>query len=88
MKELLHFTHYGSAGCISMLPVIEKLLLDNPEIIYTKIDVSEDPATYEYYSRAYALPAVFPAFIGLVDNKLQDGHIGTATQLILESLVN
>ena len=71
-----------------MTAIIDKLIIENPDIKYTKIDSQSDEGIYKYYTSKYNLPVFFPIFIGLVDNTMQDGHIGTATQLMLESLVN
>lgn len=87
MKELLHFTMDNSIVCEQMVPVISSLLDKNPDIKYTKINVNDDKSLYLYYSKKYSMPAC-PAFIGLVDGVVQDGHVGFATELILESLVN
>jgi thiol-disulfide isomerase/thioredoxin len=87
MKEIVHFTTTNSAICDQMKPAIEKLLSQCPDINYTKINVDEDAALFNFYSSKYALP-YFPAFLGLVDGKVQDGHLGFASSLILEALVN
>jgi hypothetical protein len=71
-----------------MVDTINKLVKENPDIIYNKINSESDAGLYQYYTKKYGLPAVFPIFIGIVDGVMQDGHIGTATELILESLVN
>ena len=85
-KELIHFTQPNSEVCAAMEPVIKKLVKDNPDITYVKIDVSQDKELYEYYYKKYPINYC-PAFLGIVDGKVQDGHVGEATQLILESLV-
>jgi hypothetical protein len=87
MKELIHFTMNGSTVCEDMEPVIAKMLAENPDIQYTKINVDEDASLYKFYSLKYNLSHC-PAFLGLVDGKVQDGHIGFAPLLVLESLVN
>jgi thiol-disulfide isomerase/thioredoxin len=87
MKEIIHFTMAGSTVCKEMQPIIDKLIQDNPDIKYTTIDVFEDDKLYLYYSKKYSMNTC-PSFLGLVDGKVMDGHVGSATQLILESLVN
>lgn len=87
MKELLHFTRNGSNTCEQMLPTIERFIVDNPDISYTKINVDDDKALYSFYAKKYDL-SICPAFIGLVDGKVQDGHLGFAPLLILEALVH
>lgn len=86
MKEIIHFTAKSSTDCIDMLPEIKKFLTNNPAIIYSKIDIDLDANIYDFYSKKYPGLSV-PSFIGLVDGLVQDGHVGKATSLILESLV-
>jgi thiol-disulfide isomerase/thioredoxin len=85
-KELIHFTQPDSEVCAAMEPIINKLVKENPDIKYVRIDVSKETELFEYYNSKYPINYC-PAFIGIVDGKVQDGHIGQATQLILESLV-
>tara|TARA_B110000483_G_C18162797_1_gene529986 strand:+ start:1478 stop:1744 length:267 start_codon:yes stop_codon:yes gene_type:complete len=85
-KELIHFTQPNSEVCAAMEPTIKKLVKENPDIKYVRIDVSKETELFEYYNNKYPINYC-PAFIGIVDGKVQDGHIGQATQLILESLV-
>jgi hypothetical protein len=87
MKEIVHFTKANSTVCETMIPIINKLIAENPDIIYTKVDVDEDQGLYGFYSKKYDMP-IFPAFLGLVDGKLHQAHLGYASSLILESLVN
>jgi hypothetical protein len=87
MKELIHFTLPESTVCKEMSSTIDSFIKHNPEILYTKIDVSSDSALYEFYSKRYEI-STCPAFLGLVDGKVHDGHCGKATELILESLVS
>jgi hypothetical protein len=85
-KELIHFTQPNSEVCAGMELVIKKLIKDNPDITYVRIDVTQDHELFEYYAKKYPINYC-PSFLGLVDGKVQDGHVGEATQLILESLV-
>ena len=87
MKEIIHFTMTDSTACELMVPVIEDLLAHNPDIQYTKINVDEDNSLFDYYGRKYNL-TYCPAFLGLIDSKVHDGHLGVGTRLVLESLVS
>jgi len=87
MKEIVHFTRENSTVCKAMTPIINKLIEENPDIKYTKVNVDEDQGIYGFYSKKYDMP-VFPAFLGLVDGKLHQAHLGHASSLVLESLVN
>lgn len=81
MKQLLHFTATWCQPCKSMEPLIEKLVSENLDIDYNKVDVSDefDPAV-EYGVRGV------PTFIALVDGKEIGRHTGVATQEKLLSL--
>jgi thiol-disulfide isomerase/thioredoxin len=87
MKEIIHFTITGSTVCEEMAPVIADLINNNADIKYTKINIDEDRQLFDYYGKKYSLTHC-PAFLGLVDGNVQDGHLGSGTRLILESLVN
>jgi thioredoxin 1 len=80
MKQLLHFTATWCQPCKSMEPLIQKLVSENLDIDYNKIDVSDefDPAV-EYGVRGV------PTFIALVDGKEVSRHTGVATA---EKLLN
>jgi hypothetical protein len=87
MKELIHFTLPGSTVCDQMEDVIKDLLSNRSDILYTKINVQEDSRLYDFYSKKYSMP-ICPSFIGIVDGKVIDGHVGYASRMILESLVS
>ena len=70
-----------------MSPEIQKFIQNNPSVKYTKIFVEEDKDLYNFYNKKYPMP-VCPAFLGLVDGKVQDGHVGYATEMVLSSLVS
>jgi hypothetical protein len=87
MKEILHFTFPGSILCDTMSPVIDKIVSNYPDIHYIRVDTSEGSPIFEYYKKKYpGLSA--PSFLGIVDGKVHDGHIGPATEMILLSLVD
>lgn len=87
MKELIHFSMTGSTVCESMKGEIEKFIKNNPDVKYSLVMVDESPDLYKYYLRKYPVD-VIPSFVGFVDDIMQDGHNGEATELILSSLVN
>lgn len=87
VKELVHFTMPNSTVCASMEPIIKKVIKDNPDITYVRVDVTAERELYEYYSKKYPINYC-PSFLGIVDGVVQDGHVGEATEMILESLVN
>jgi thioredoxin 1 len=81
MKQLLHFTATWCQPCKQMEPLITKLVSDNPNIDYTKIDVSDEfDDAVEYGVRGV------PTFIAMIDGKEVGRHSGVATQDKLLSL--
>ncbi len=83
MKQLLHFTATWCQPCKQMEPLIAKLVSENLDINYDKIDVSDefDPAV------EYGVKGV-PTFIALKDGKEVARHTGVATEEKLLSLFN
>ncbi len=83
MKQLLHFTATWCQPCKQMEPLIAKLISENLDIDYDKIDVSDefDPAV------EYGVKGV-PTFIALKDGKEVARHTGVATEEKLLSLFN
>jgi thioredoxin 1 len=80
MKDLLHFTASWCQPCKSMEPLIEKLVSENPDISYNKIDLSDEfDEAVEYGVRGV------PTFIAKVDGKEVARHTGVATA---EKLLN
>lgn len=69
-----------------MMPTIDEIARENPDIKVVKINVEEDSATASYYYKQYEINAV-PATIGLIDGKVIDGHIGIASKFMVLSLV-
>lgn len=83
MQQLLHFTATWCQPCKQMEPLIEKLVSENPNINYEKIDVSDefDPAV------EYSVKGV-PTFIALKNGKEVARHTGVATEEKLLNLFN
>ena len=83
MQQLLHFTATWCQPCKQMEPLITKLVSENLNINYEKIDVSDefDPAV------EYGVKGV-PTFIALKDGKEVARHTGVATEEKLLSLFN
>lgn len=87
MKELIHFTMTGSTVCKEMKPIIDKFIAENPDVVYSKVVVDLDNRLFSYYDKKYGI-SICPTFLGLRDGVLQDGHVGLASQMVLEALVN
>jgi len=83
MKQLLHFTATWCQPCKQMEPLIAKLVSENLNIDYDKIDVSDEfDDAVEYGVRGV------PTFIAIVDGKEVARHTGIATEEKLLNLFN
>ncbi len=83
MKQLLHFTASWCQPCKQMEPLIKKLVSENLDINYNKIDVSDEfDDAVEYGVRGV------PTFIAIVDGKEVARHTGIATEEKLLNLFN
>jgi thiol-disulfide isomerase/thioredoxin len=69
-----------------MKPVINQFVKDNPDIKYTSIDIDQDKELFKYYSNKYPVMSI-PTFLGIVDGKVIDGHVGVASAFKLKSLL-
>jgi thioredoxin 1 len=74
MKELIHFTATWCQPCKKMAPIIDSYLENNPNIIYTKIDVDSDSA----FVAEYEVRGV-PTFVIKTSGKVSNRHTGAAT---------
>jgi thiol-disulfide isomerase/thioredoxin len=83
MQELLHFTADWCQPCKKMAPMIDEFISNNPEIIYTKIDVDTDSAFVEEYE----IRGV-PTFIIKNDGEVVNRHTGVATADKFATLFN
>jgi thioredoxin 1 len=83
MKQLLHFTATWCQPCKQMEPLIAKLVSENLDIDYDKIDVSDEfDDAVEYGVRGV------PTFIAIVNGKEVARHTGIATEEKLLGLFN
>ena len=72
--ELLHFTADWCNPCKMMEPVIAKFLEENPDIIYTKIDVDKNTEPVKMNN-----VMSIPTFIAKHDSETSKRHTGAAT---------
>lgn len=86
VKELVHFTADWCQPCKRMEPVIQEFILENPDIKYHKVDIEKDTEDFDYFNKKYHIMSV-PTFMGFVDQKLIDVHVGIASSFILKSLL-
>lgn len=75
MKQLIHFTATWCKPCEKLAPIIEELLLENPDIEYKKIDVDKEIDIV----KSYQIMSV-PTLIINVDSKEQIRHSGILTK--------
>jgi thioredoxin-like negative regulator of GroEL len=81
MKELHHFTAAWSSICKEMETEISNFISENPEIKYTKIDISEDMTLLETKSIK-----TMPTFISFKDSLELSRHVGQGTKEELSAL--
>lgn len=76
MQKLIHFTATWCQPCKAMAPMIDKFVLDNPNIEYAKydIDLPESADAIE----EFAVRGV-PTFIILENEEVKSRHTGSAT---------
>lgn len=86
MKELIHFTAEWCNPCKQMQPIINEFIDENKDIKYTKIDIDKDRDIFLYYNKQYPVMSV-PTFLGIVDGKVIDGHVGATSKFVLKSLL-
>lgn len=86
VKELVHFTAEWCQPCKQMEPIIKEFTEENKDIKYVKIDVDKDSKMFDFYRKKYTVMSV-PTFLGIVDGKVIDGHVGATTKFILKSLL-
>jgi thioredoxin 1 len=84
-KELLHFTADWCGPCQLMAPTIKVFEKENPEIEYVRIDIDEDPESFNYYSTKYGFTSI-PAMIAMVDDLFYRSRFGSSTKAELVSL--
>lgn len=64
-----------------MAPIIEKFVIDNPDIKYTKIDVDEQSSLiYKYNVRTV------PTFIALIDGEFHNRLFGVNQESDIKSI--
>jgi thioredoxin 1 len=81
MKELIHFTADWCQPCKAMAPIVYQFKDKHPEIIYTKIDVDENPDAAQFFG----VKGV-PTFISQIEGLNHDRRTGKSTLFQLESL--
>lgn len=86
VKELVHFTAKWCQPCRAMEPIIAEFVNENPDIKYVKVDVDEDKKLFDFYHKQYSVMSV-PTFLGMVDGKVIDGHVGATNKFVLKSLL-
>jgi hypothetical protein len=78
-KEIVHITEKNSATSEVLEPMIEKFMLENPDVSYVRVNQDEEPELAKVILPSRP-PIVSPFFIGLVGGKVN----GTASGMISE----
>lgn len=80
-KKLIHFTAVWCRPCKAMEPVIKMFIDENPDVIYEKVDIDEDPAK----ALEYKIMSV-PTFISYQDNNVTNIVSGAMPKSKLEEM--
>lgn len=68
--------------CTTMLPIVESIIADHPEVTLVKVNVDEQPALAMRYE-----VNVIPTLLFVKDGSIQHTTIGDQTKEYLESLL-
>ena len=81
MTELLHFTADWCQPCKKIKPLIDDFINQNPDIIYSQVNIEEEFDTVQHYN-----VMSIPTLIVIKDGKVYSRHTGMATSEKIESL--
>ena len=81
MKELIHFTAEWCQPCKAMSPIIYQFTEKHPDVVYTRIDVDENPDAAKFFGVLGV-----PTFISQIDGNNYERRTGKSTLFQLESL--
>ena len=87
-KEIIEFTNKDSEISKTMEPIVEELVVSNPDINYTRVNEEDEPELRKIViSSKEAIN--HPCFIGIVNGKVSGISSGiTLSKEDLKSLVN
>lgn len=81
MTELLHFTADWCQPCKRIKPLIDEFISQNPDIIYSRVDIEEEFDTTQHYN-VMSIPTLIVIKDGVVTNR----HTGMADAEKIKSL--
>lgn len=84
IKEILHFTAEWCQPCKVAKPVIDKYIANNPDIVYTVIDIDKDKELMQKHITLNIMSV--PSFVGVYDGVYNRGHAGVPTMADLDTL--
>lgn len=81
MKELIHLSASWCQPCKQMVPMINKFVEDNPDIVYSKYDADLNVSVFEEYNVRGV-----PTFITKINGEVHKYHNGVATEEQISNL--
>ena len=83
MLKLVKFSADWCAPCRAMVPIIEGLRAEFPEVDFVEIDVEEEPKIAQQFN-----VRSLPTFVLLKDGEIMAQRIGAASRAELVSMIN
>jgi thioredoxin 1 len=85
--EIIDFYSTWCAPCKRVVPVLETIQEKYPDVIITKINVEEDPATTAKYG-VKGVPSIFFEVNGVIVEKVIGGTTPNTYMAIMEKITN
>lgn len=85
-KEIVEFSNKESMASKAMEQVVEKLLKNNPDLSYTRINYDDEPDLVKAIIASQP-PTISPFFVSFEDGKMSKSLAGIASVEDLEELI-
>jgi hypothetical protein len=85
-KEIVEFSNKDSMASEAMKQVVEKLLQNNPDLSYTRINYDDEPDLVKAIIASQP-PTISPFFVSFEDGKMSKSLAGIASVEDLEELI-
>ena len=86
-KELIEFSNSDSQTSVAMESVIEKILEDNPDVSYVRVNYDEDPDLVKAIIASQP-PTISPFFVGFTDGKISGSAAGIVSAQELTKILS
>jgi thioredoxin-like negative regulator of GroEL len=85
-KEIIEFSNKNSQASVAMEPVIKKLLEENPEVSYSRVNYDEDPDLIKMLIASQP-PTIAPFFISFNNGKAVGSAAGIVSKEELKNIL-